>query len=176
MAENQNTPVVDETAPVQNEKIFTQDEVNRLCAREAGKAQRAILRKLNLSSEDELSVLLDNAEKGKNSASLQTQLDELTRKYSDAEKELTVLKNAKVLSKYGIDDEEMQEFYAYKIGKLVDDKTDFATAAEGYFKDHPTKNKGHVEVSVPGSSASNTANDANKAINDAIRKAGGFTV
>ena len=175
MAENQNTPVVEETAPVQNEKTFTQDEVNRLCAREAGKAQRAILRKLNLSSEDELSVLLDNAEKGKNSASLQTQLDELTRKYSDAEKELTVLKNAKVLSKYGIDDEEMQEFYAYKIGKLVDDKTDFATAAEGYFKDHPT-NKGHVEVSVPGSSASNTANDANKAINDAIRKAGGFTV
>ena len=69
-----------------------------------------------------------------------------------------------------------QEFYAYKIGKLVDDKTDFATAAEGYFKDHPTKNKGHVEVSVPGSSASNTAKDANKAINDAIRKAGGFTV
>lgn len=175
MAENQNTPVVDETAPVQNEKTFTQDEVNRLCAREAGKAQRAILRKLNLSSEDELSVLLDNAEKGKNSASLQTQLDELTRKYSDAEKELTVLKNAKVLSKYGIDDEEMQEFYAYKIGKLVDNKTDFATAAEGYFKDHPT-NKGHVEVSVPGSSASNTAKDANKAINDAIRKAGGFTV
>ena len=175
MAENQNTPVVEETAPVQNEKTFTQDEVNRLCAREAGKAQRAILRKLNLSSEDELSVLLDNAEKGKNSASLQTQLDELTRKYSDAEKELTVLKNAKVLSKYGIDDAEMQEFYAYKIGKLVDDKTDFATAAEGYFKDHPT-NKGHVEVSVPGSSASNTANDANKAINDAIRKAGGFTV
>ena len=107
---------------------------------------------------------------------MQTQLDELTRKYSDAEKELTVLKNAKVLSKYGIDDEEMQEFYAYKIGKLVDDKTDFATAAEGYFKDHPTKNKGHVEVSVPGSSASNMANDANKAINDAIRKAGGFTV
>lgn len=175
MAENQNTPAIDETASAQNEKIFTQDEVNRLCAREAGKAQRAILRKLNLSSEDELSVLLDNAEKGKNSASLQTQLDELTRKYSDAEKELTVLKNAKVLSKYGIDDEEMQEFYAYKIGKLVDDKTDFATAAEGYFKDHPT-NKGHVEVSVPGSSASNTANDANKAINDAIRKAGGFTV
>ena len=175
MAENQNTPVVEEPAPAQNEKTFTQDEVNRLCAREAGKAQRAILRKLNLSSEDELSVLLDNAEKGKNSASLQTQLDELTRKYSDAEKELTVLKNAKVLSKYGIDDEEMQEFYAYKIGKLVDDKTDFATAAEGYFKDHPT-NKGHVEVSVPGSSASNTANDANKAINDAIRKAGGFTV
>lgn len=175
MAENQNTPVVDETAPAQNEKTFTQDEVNRLCAREAGKAQRAILRKLNLSSEDELSVLLDNAEKGKNSASLQTQLDELTRKYSDAEKELTVLKNAKVLSKYGIDDEEMQEFYAYKIGKLVDDKTDFATAAEGYFKDHPT-NKGRVEVSVPGSSASNTAKDANKAINDAIRKAGGFTV
>lgn len=175
MAENQNTPVVDETAPAQNEKTFTQDEVNRLCAREAGKAQRAILRKLNLSSEDELSVLLDNAEKGKNSASLQTQLDELTQKYSDAEKELTILKNAKVLSKYGIDDEEMQEFYAYKIGKLVDDKTDFATAAEGYFKDHPT-NKGHVEVSVPGSSASNTANDANKAINDAIRKAGGFTV
>lgn len=175
MAENQNTPVVDETAPAQNEKTFTQDEVNRLCAREAGKAQRAILRKLNLSSEDELSVLLDNAEKGKNSASLQTQLDELTQKYSDAEKELTILKNAKVLSKYGIDDEEMQEFYAYKIGKLVDDKTDFATAAEGYFKDHPT-NKGHVEVSVPGSSASNTANNANKAINDAIRKAGGFTV
>ena len=175
MAESQNTPVVDETAPAQNEKTFTQDEVNRLCAREAGKAQRAILRKLNLSSEDELSVLLDNAEKGKNSASLQTQLDELTQKYSDAEKELTILKNAKVLSKYGIDDEEMQEFYAYKIGKLVDDKTDFATAAEGYFKDHPT-NKGHVEVSVPGSSASNTANDANKAINDAIRKAGGFTV
>ena len=175
MAENQNTHVVEEPAPAQNEKTFTQDEVNRLCAREAGKAQRAILRKLNLSSEDELSVLLDNAEKGKNSASLQTQLDELTRKYSDAEKELTVLKNAKVLSKYGIDDEEMQEFYAYKIGKLVDDKTDFATAAEGYFKDHPT-NKGHVEVSVPGSSASNTANDANKAINDAIRKAGGFTV
>ena len=175
MAENQNTAVVEEPAPAQNEKTFTQDEVNRLCAREAGKAQRAILRKLNLSSEDELSVLLDNAEKGKNSASLQTQLDELTRKYSDAEKELTVLKNAKVLSKYGIDDEEMQEFYAYKIGKLVDDKTDFATAAEGYFKDHPT-NKGHVEVSVPGSSASNTANDANKAINDAIRKAGGFTV
>lgn len=175
MAENQNTPAIDETAPAQNEKTFTQDEVNRLCAREAGKAQRAILRKLNLSSEDELSVLLDNAEKGKNSASLQTQLDELTQKYSDAEKELTILKNAKVLSKYGIDDEEMQEFYAYKIGKLVDDKTDFATAAEGYFKDHPT-NKGHVEVSVPGSSASNTANDANKAINDAIRKAGGFTV
>lgn len=175
MAENQNTPFVDETAPAQTEKTFSQDEVNRLCAREAGKAQRAILRKLNLSSEDELSVLLDNAEKGKNSASLQTQLDELTQKYSDAEKELTILKNAKVLSKYGIDDEEMQEFYAYKIGKLVDDKTDFATAAEGYFKDHPT-NKGHVEVSVPGSSASNTANDANKAINDAIRKAGGFTV
>lgn len=175
MAENQNTPVVEETAPAQNEKTFTQDEVNRLCAREAGKAQRAILRKLNLSSEDELSSLLDNAERGKGVNALQSQLDELNNKYSTAMTELNLLKNAKVLAKYGVTDADMQEFYAYKIGKLVDDKKDFAAAAEEYFKDHPLT-KGHVEVSVPGSSASNTANDANKAINDAIRKAGGFIV
>ena len=174
MAENQNTPVVDETAPVQNERTFTQDEVNRLCAREAGKAQRAILRKLNLSSEDELSVLLDNAEKGKNSTGLQSQFDELNTKYSNAMAELNLLKNAKVLSKYGVTDDDMQEFYAYKIGKLVDDKKDFAAAAEEYFKDHPLT-KGHVEVSVPGSQQTSESNP-NKKINDFIRKAGGFNV
>lgn len=174
MAENQNTPVVEETAPAQNERTFTQDEVNRLCAREAGKAQRAILRKLNLSSEDELSVLLDNAEKGKNSTGLQSQFDELNTKYSNAMAELNLLKNAKVLSKYGVTDDDMQEFYAYKIGKLVDDKKDFAAAAEEYFKDHPLT-KGHVEVSVPGSQQTSESNP-NKKINDFIRKAGGFNV
>lgn len=174
MAENQNTPVIDETAPAQNERTFTQDEVNRLCAREAGKAQRAILRKLNLSSEDELSVLLDNAEKGKNSTGLQSQFDELNTKYSNAMTELNLLKNAKVLSKYGVTDDDMQEFYAYKIGKLVDDKKDFAAAAEEYFKDHPLT-KGHVEVSVPGSQQTSESNP-NKKINDFIRKAGGFNV
>lgn len=174
MAENQNTPVIDETAPAQNEKTFSQDEVNRLCAREAGKAQRAILRKLNLSSEDELSVLLDNAEKGKNSTGLQSQFDELNTKYSNAMAELNLLKNAKVLSKYGVTDDDMQEFYAYKIGKLVDDKKDFAAAAEEYFKDHPL-NRGHVEVSTPGSHQ-HFEDKTNKRINDFIRRAGGFNV
>ena len=174
MAENQNTPVVDETAPVQNERTFTQDEVNRLCAREAGKAQRAILRKLNLSSEDELSVLLDNAEKGKNSTGLQSQFDELNTKYSNAMAELNLLKNAKILSKYGVTDDDMQEFYAYKIGKLVDDKKGSASAEDEYFKGHPL-NRGHVEVSTPGSHQ-HFDDKTNKRINDFIRRAGGFNV
>lgn len=174
MAENQNTTVVEEPAPAQTEKTFSQDEVNRLCAKEAGKATRAILRKLNLSSEDELSSLLDNAERGKGVNALQSQLDELNNKYSTAMTELNLLKNAKVLAKYGVTDADMQEFYAYKIGKLVDDKKDFAAAAEEYFKDHPLT-KGHVEVSVPGSQQTSESNP-NKKINDFIRKAGGFNV
>ena len=61
----------------------------------------------------------------------------------------------------------------FKVNKLVDDKTDFAKAADKFLKENPRDTgKGTYRVSSSTSSGDqNTGNGTNASINDAIRAA-----
>lgn len=177
MEENVRTAAEQTTAePAAETRTFTQEEVNTMCAREAGKAERAILRQFGLASKDGISDLLTQLQAAQSTAeslrNITGERDDFKAKYDNAYAELSSLKNAQVLAAHGITDNDEQEFYAFKIGKMVTDKKDFAAAAKEYFEEHPV-NKARVQLAVEHGTAS-IDNNENAQINAAIRSAAGF--
>ncbi len=150
--------------PAATPRTFTQEEVSALCAKEAGRAERAILKQFGLSSKDGISDLLSQIQTAAGAASaLQTvtgERDTYKSKYESACAELSGLKNTAELAKYGITDPDEAEFYAYKIGKLTGEGKDFAGAAAEYFAQHPV-NRARVTLMHEGGGdgKTNTLND-----------------
>lgn len=173
VANPQNT--VMQTEPAAEPRTFTQEEVNTLCAKEAGKAERAILRQLGLTSRDEIATVLDRLNEAETSAAtiqnLTNQRNEWETKYNTTLTELATLKNTNILAKHGVTDPDEQEFYAFKIGKMTTAEKDFETAASEYFEAHPI-NRASVELSRISNTATRTGGENND-INAAIRAAAG---
>ena len=64
------------------------------------------------------------------------------------------------------------DYVLFKINQLVDDKTDFAKAADKFLKENPRFGKGAYKVSTStGSDNQNTGGSVNASINDRIRAA-----
>ena len=125
MAEMNETSVqTTNTEPAENNtRTFTQDEVSALCAREAGKAERAILKQLGLAGKSELAGFVERIQHSANTdtalSTVTGERDSYKAKYESAVAELTTIKNAAELAKYGVTDSEDAEYYAFKIGKMV---------------------------------------------------------
>lgn len=169
MAEiNETTAQSTNTEPAENTRTFTQDEVSTLCAREAGKAERAILKQLGLSDKSGLADLVEKMQRATNTDTALTAVtgerDSYKTKYESALSELTTLKNTAELAKYGVTDPEDAEYYSFKIGKMVDKNKDFATAAKEYFGEHPF-NSARVSVVSENKGGGNISN-----LNDMINK------
>lgn len=169
MAEiNETTAQSTNTEPAENTRTFTQDEVSTLCAREAGKAERAILKQLGLSDKSGLADLVERMQRATNTDTALTAVkgerDNYKTKYEAALSELTTLKNTTELAKYGVTDADDAEYYSFKIGKMVDKNKDFATAAKEYFSGHPF-NSARVSVVSENKGGGNISN-----LNDMINK------
>ena len=89
-----------------------------------------------------------------------------------ARQEAQQLKNEKVLSSKGVKAEDM-DYVLFKVNKLVDDKTDFAKAADKFLKENPRyTGTGTYRVSTStGSDNQDTGGNMNMTINDRIRAA-----
>ena len=102
----------------------------------------------------------------------QPDVDALTQERDAARQEAQQLKNEKVLSSKGVKAEDM-DYVLFKVNKLVDDKTDFAKAADKFLKENPRyTGTGTYRVSTStGSDNQDTGGNMNMTINDRIRAA-----
>ncbi len=108
-------------------KTFTQAEVDALIAARLARATKGMPDKAEL------------AEFRNWKGSQQTEADKLSaaeRERDDARNEAEQYKRQLYLLSKGVPADDL-DYYAYKIGKMVTQDTDFEAAAEVYLKDHP---------------------------------------
>lgn len=155
---------------------YTFEQAEEIANSRAEKATRAALadfyRKQGLS-EAEITTAI-NEFKAKQKAN-QPDVAAIEKERDDAQKELQQYKNEKILSAKGVRAEDL-DYVMFKVEKLVDDKTDFAKAAEKFLKDNP-KYTGTSNYRVTTSSRTdepgaggNTNSSINNAIRNAVRK------
>lgn len=128
-----NNPTTEpETAP---EKTFTQAEVDSMIGRRLAAATKGMPGKEELEAfrawKESQQTEKDRWE------NLTKERDENKTALTAAQEELEQYKREKFLLGKGISTDDV-DYYAFKIGKLVDDKTDFETAAENFMKEHTT--------------------------------------
>ena len=152
---------------------YTFEQAEEIANSRAEKATRVALadfyRKQGLSESEITTAIADFKAQQK---AQKPDIDAITKERDTARQELQQLKNEKVLSGKGVKTEDM-DYVMFKVNKLVDDKTDFAKAADKFLKENPRyTGKGTYRVSSSTSSGDqNTGNGTNASINDAIRAA-----
>ena len=116
-------------------RTYTQEQLDAIIDRAQKRATKGMFTKEQMDAKDSSIAVLTTERDAANAdkAKLQEQLDALTHE--------------KFLGTKGVP-EDMREFYAYKIGKLVTDDKTFEQAAEEYIKDHPPA--GTVRMSTGG--------------------------
>lgn len=128
-------------------RTFTQEQLDAIIQRERNKATKGWFTAEQMQAKDAsittLTTERDNARA--DIAKLQAQLD--------------ALNHEKYLAGKGVPSD-MLEFYAFKIGKLVDDKKTFEQAAEEYLKENPPA--GSVRMSTGGGVNGNGGNQPTK--------------
>lgn len=136
------------------EKLFTQADIDRIVANRLERVTR------DMPSKDELKAYNDWK------ANQQTEADKLkeaetardTEKAARlaAEAKLEQYEREKYLTSKGVSADEL-EFYCFKIGQLVTDKTDFETAADSFIADRkPSTVKMDTGASLEGGKATMT--------------------
>ena len=127
--------------PAANPRTYTQEEVSAIAAKEAGRTDRSWLKLLGLSSKDEVQATVDKIKAADalstRAAAAEQERDTLRGKLETASAQLATLQNAQTLTRFGVTDDDEQEFLAYKIGKLAVEGKSFENAAKEYFEVHP---------------------------------------
>ena len=102
----------------------------------------------------------------------QPNVTQLQQDLENSRNEVQRMKNEKFLSSKGVKADDL-DYVAYKVSKMVDDKTTFEKAAEKYLKENPRYVGGNTyRVSTSsGSSSEGSGGSANASINDRIRPA-----
>ena len=116
-------------------RTYTQEQLDAIIDRAQKRATKGMFTKEQMDAKDSSIAALTTERDAANAdkAKLQEQLDALTHE--------------KFLGTKGVP-EDMREFYAYKIGKLMTEGKTFEQAAEEYIKDHPPA--GTVRMSTGG--------------------------
>lgn len=152
-----------ETAP---EKTFTQAEVDSIVGKRIAKVMKGV------PGEEELTAFRAWKESQQTEREKQEQRDrelsESKTALSAAQSELEQLKRERFLLGKGVPAEDV-DYYAFKIGKMVTDTTDFEKAAEQFLKENapkeaesPAKPTLRVDLGAPlgaGVKSSMTIND-----------------
>lgn len=135
--ENSNVQATEPTAEEQ-EKTFTQADVDTMIQKRLERERK------KYPGEEELTAFRAWKE---SQQSQQEKWDALTKERDDtrtaltaAQTELEQYRREKWLLGKGVGPEDV-DYYAFKIGKLVTDSTDFETAAAQYLKDHAPKSQ-----------------------------------
>lgn len=152
---------------------YTFEQAEEIANSRAERASRAALANFyKQQGMDEAQITAAIADfKAKQKAN-QPDVDAITRERDDALKKLQQMENEKALTSKGVKAEDL-DYVLFKVSKLVDDKTDFAKAAEKFLKENP-RYTGTGTYRVTTSTAAgdqNSSGSANTSINDAIRAA-----
>lgn len=152
---------------------YTYQQAEEIATARAQRAEQAVLKSFFQQqgmSESEVTAALqkfkEDREKNKpNLSAIELERDTWKAKAQQME-------NEKILSSKGVRAEDM-DYVMFKIGKLVDDKTDFTKAAEKFLKENPKyTGAGTYRVSASTSTGDKGASDnINSSINAAIRAA-----
>lgn len=153
---------------------FTYEQLDEIATSRAERAGRAALKNYfqqkGMSEEEADTAFAQYKEqKQKN----QPNISAVERERDEARKELEQLKNQAVLRGKGVSEDNL-EFVMFKVSKMVDDKTDFAKAADKYLKENPKYAGTASSYRVSASTATGEKGDGgnlNSSINNAIRNA-----
>lgn len=139
-------------------RTYTQEQMDAIIARAQAKATKGLFTPEQMQAKDTTI------------ASLTTERDNARADLARAQKENSDLKNLNFLRGKNVP-EDMLEFYAFKIDKLVGDGKNFQQAAEEYIKDNPPA--GTVRMSTGGGvgGGSHQPPNSNEVMNALIRGA-----
>ena len=153
-----------ETAP---EKTFTQAEVDSIVGKRIAKAMKG------MPGEEELTAFRTWKESQQTEKerwdTLTKERDESRTALAEAQAKVEQFEREKFLLGKGVPAEDV-DYYAFKIGKLVTDTTDFQKAAEGYLKDNPPAGTVQVDLAAP-LGGGKPAKTENETMNSLIRGA-----
>ena len=144
------------------------EEIANARAEKAAKeARESLFKQLGIGENEVAEAVSDYKQKKAGST---PDVDTITKERDEALKELENMKNEKLLSGKGVRADDM-DYVMFKVGKLVDEKTDFAKAAEKFLKENPKYAGGTVYRVSTGASNSDkgSGGSSNSTINDAIR-------
>lgn len=149
MAEESTNVQSTEPTAVEQERTFTQADVDTMIQKRLERERK------KYPGEEELTAFRAWKE---SQQSEQERWDTLTRERDEsraaltaAQAELEQARREKLLLGRGVSPDDV-DYYAFKIGKLVTDDTDFETAAAQFLRDHAPKEKpaGTVRVDLGG--------------------------
>lgn len=152
---------------------YTFEQAEEIANSRADKASRAALadffRKQGLSEEEVTSAINDFKAKQKAN---QPNISAVEKERDEAKKELQQMKNSNLLRDKGVRADDI-DYVMFKVEKMMDDKTDFAKAAEKFLKENPrfAGGNGYRISTSTGSDQNTTGGNVNKSINDSIRSA-----
>ena len=152
---------------------YTYEQLEEVASARANKAERAAiasyLRNKGMSEEDIRTAIDDFKAKKKEN---QPNVSAIERERDEAIAERDQLKNTGILRDKGVKADDI-DYVMFKVGKMVDDKTDFAKAADKFLKENPRyTGTGTYRVSTStGSDNQDTGGNMNMTINDRIRAA-----
>ena len=149
----------------EQEQTFTQADVDRIVG------QRLARERAGMPSAEELAAYRswkadEDKRKSVDVDALKAERDTAKNDLAAVRAELEGLKNEKLLRDKGVPEDEI-DFYAYKIGKTVEDGKTFKDAAEKYLKENPV-----ARVRVATSAAlggEKKKQDANAIMSDILR-------
>lgn len=166
----QNPAPSTDPAPVQQpapERTFTQAELDAIVGRRVTKAMKG------MPDEAELTAFRTWKESQQTEKerwdTLQRERDESKTALAEALAQVEQYEREKFLLCKGVKADDV-DYYAFKIGKLVTDTTDFQKAADQYLKDHPPAGTVQVDFSAP-LGGGQPAKSENETMNSLIRGA-----
>lgn len=149
------------------EKTFTQAELDSIVGKRIAKAMKG------MPGEEELSAFRNWRESQQTEKekwdSLVKERDESRAALAETQAKVEQFEREKFLLGKGVPADDV-DYYAFKIGKLVTDTTDFQKAAEAYLKDNPPAGTVQVDLSAP-LGGGRPAKTANETMNSLIRGA-----
>lgn len=149
---------VEKTEQEQEERTFTQAEVDELINKRMARVKKG------LPSDEELNAYREWKAK-QNPEPAKATPDELETARMEAE----MTRRENYLLRKGIDPDDV-DYYVYRISKEMDGETDFEDAAEDYLKKHNKKNPVRMDTGARLNGGAKTKT-GNEAMNDIIRNA-----
>lgn len=149
------------------EKTFTQAELDSIVGKRIAKAMKG------MPGEEELTAFRAWKESQQTEREKQEQRDkelaESKTALAEAQAKVEQFEHEKILLSKGVPADDV-DYYAFKIGKLVTDTTDFEKAADAYLKDNPPAGTVKVDLAAP-LGGGQPAKTANETMNSLIRGA-----
>lgn len=169
--DNTNVQTTETTATTEPaEKTFTQTEVNNLIANRLERERKKYPSETELAEYN--SWKAGQADRANTLNTITAERDNAKNSLATLQAQYDQLKNERYLLSKGVPEDDV-EYYAFKISKLVDDKTTFEQATDNYLKDN--KPKAWVRFSTGasmsgGTNKENTSDMMNALIRDRARK------